>query len=515
MIKLKLNPNTESFSARITDIYIYAMLFVFPLFTGFHGYAEVTLSKYIFFVSVTALWLVTLFVVAIKDKIKPSINKLSLAEILVLLYLVICCVSAVFSTFKWSVLWGEGRYDGLITTFLCVGIFFGVSQFARPKKAYIHAAALAVSLNCIVAVFQLLGYNPLHLFPGDYNFYDAGTQFSSIFFGTIGNADLFSAYLCLILPLSTVYYISAGKRSFSILPCILLTAFCLFKSGVSGGILALGVTALIAAPFVITNGEKLRRALEIALVILASATIAFIVNITEADNGVTVDFYLSKIASVLLVLATFVTVLRLIFEKREFRKKTLQIFFSVCSAVVFASGLLIAYYWQGPYGTVYELSQLLHGNIQDSFGSSRILIWRKTLELVPNHLLLGGGPGTLAFRLDVDFSRFVAEIGKTLSTTVDNAHNEYLGILVNTGLLSLIAYMSAQFISLFKTVKFAKLSEFCGCFACALLCYWVQAFFGLGLFLVSPIMWLIWGLLVSSFRSEKATAVVDIEPVQD
>jgi len=515
MIKLKLKPNTESFSKRITDIYIYAMLFLFPLFTGFHGYAEITLSKYLFFVSVTALWLITLFVIAIKGKINPSANKLALAEILVLLYLVFCCVSAVFSSFKSSVLLGEGRFDGLATTLLCIGVFFGVSLFSRPKKAYIHAAALAVSLNCIVAVLQLLGYNPLHLFPGDYNFYDAETQFSSTFFGTIGNADLFSVYICLMLSVSAVYYISAEKRSFSILPCILLSAFCQLKSGVSGGFLALGVTALIAAPFVITNGEKLRRALEIALTILASAIFAFTVNITEVVSGVTVDFYLSKIASALLVLAAFVTVLRLMLGKREFKEKTLRIFFSVLSVVVFASGLLIAYYWQGPYGTVYELSQLMHGRIKDSFGSSRILIWKKTIELVPNHLLLGGGPGTLSLRLDVNFSRFVAETGKTLSTTVDNAHNEYLGILVNTGLLSLIAYLSAQFVSLFNAIKSAKLSEFCGCFACALLCYWVQAFFGLGLFLVSPIMWLFWGLLISSFRREKATVVVDIEPVQD
>ena len=104
MIKPKLKPNTESFSRRITDIYIYAMLFIFPLFTGFQGYAKITLSKYIFFVSVTALWLVILFLVAIKDRIKLGAKKLTLSAILVLLYLDFCCVSAVFSAFKSSVL---------------------------------------------------------------------------------------------------------------------------------------------------------------------------------------------------------------------------------------------------------------------------------------------------------------------------------------------------------------------------------------------------------------------------
>ncbi len=514
MINLKQKPNTDSFSCRVTDIYIYTMFFLFPLFTGFQGYAEITLSKYIFFVSVTALWLVALIVSAIKGKTKLGVHRLTLTGIFVLLYVIFCCASAVFSSFKASALQGEGRFDGLFTILLCAGIFFGVSLFARPKKAYIYAAALAVSLNCIIAVLQLLGYNPLHLFPGNYNFYDAGVKFSSTFFGTIGNADLFSAYICLILPLVSVYYINTEKRTFSLLPCVLLCAFCLFVCGVSGGILAIAVTAIIAAPFVITHGERLRRVFEIELVMLISAFLVFAVKVAETVNGVCVDFCFSKISAALLIITAIIAVLRLAVEKREFRQKPLQLIFTTLSAAFVGSGLLIAYYWRGPEGSVYELSQIMHGIIKDSFGSSRILIWRKALELVPERLLLGGGPGTLALRLDVNFSRFVEETGKTLSATVDNAHNDYLGILVNTGLLSLIAYTSAQCASLFKAVKAAKLSEFCFCLACGLLCYWVQAFFGLGLFLVSPIMWLIWGLLISSFRHEK-TDTVQSEPVQD
>ena len=511
---MKLKPNTESFSARITDIYIYIMLFLFPLFTGLHGYAEVTLSKYIFFVSITVLWLVVLFISAIKDKIKLGVRKLTIAGIFLLLYLCFCGISAILSSFNSAVLLGEGRFDGLVTTFLSVSIFFGISLFARPKKAYIYAAALAVSLNCIFALLQLLGYNPLFLFPGDYNFYDAGVEFSSTFLGTIGNADLFSAYLCLMLPLVSVYYIIAEKRVLALLPSVLLCAFCLFKSGVSGGVLAIAATAIIASPFIISNGNRLRRALEITLVILICSFFVFAVNISEAAKVVTLNFFFSKISAALLILIAIAAFLRLVLQKCEFAKKTLRLFFAALSTALVVSGLLIAYSWKGFAGSVYELSQLMHGNIKDSFGSSRILIWRKTLELVPEHLLLGGGPGALALRLDIRFSRVVEETGKALSSSVDNAHNEYLGILVNTGLLSLTSYMAAQCVSLFKAIKAANKSEFCACLACALLCYWVQAFFGLGLFLVSPIMWLIWGLLISSFRCEKIEAVQS-EPVPD
>ena len=151
-------------------------------------------------------------------------------------------------------------------------------------------------------------------------------------------------------------------------------------------------------------------------------------------------------------------------------------------------------------GTLFELSQVLHGHLEDSYGSSRVLIWRKLLALVPAHPLFGGGPGTLALRLDLHFSRTVAETGKTISTFVDNSHNVYLGILVNTGALSLAAYLAAMTATLRDTAR--SRAVLAAPLACALLCYWVQDFFGLGLFLVAPLMWIFWGLAAAKSAAE-------------
>ncbi|MEG2677884.1 MAG: O-antigen ligase family protein, partial [Oscillospiraceae bacterium] len=142
----------------------------------------------------------------------------------------------------------------------------------------------------------------------------------------------------------------------------------------------------------------------------------------------------------------------------------------------------------------------------DSFGSSRILIWRKCAELIPGRLLLGSGPGTLALHLDVGFSRFVAETGQTLETVVDNAHNEYLGILLNTGLFSLLAYLSAMSASLWRAIRSSSNTPAFLCIACAVLCYWIQSFFGLGLLIVSPLMWVLWGLLATSLHGERPSS---------
>lgn len=502
MTKLKQKSNFKAASFRITDGYIYLMLLLFPLFTGFEGYANITFSKYMFFVSATAVWLISVTVCALAGGNKVFRSKRSFVGFLVILYFIICCISASVSPYKTSVLIGAGRFDGLVTTFLCVGIMLGVSFFARPKQGYLYAAAAAATINCIIAVLQILGYNPLWLFPDDYGFYDAGIKFSSTFFGTIGNADLFSAYICLILPFACVHYITSETRPLLLLPTVLVLSFCLFFCGVSGGILALGVTVLLAAPFVVRTGENLRRLLELGALVSFAALLAISFKANMTDGGVILGFILSRFSYFLIFSIIAAAVLRLVFRKSEFTEKRLRVFFSLLSAVSIVSGFAAAYFWKGMEGSVYELSQILHGSIEDSFGSSRILIWRKSLELVPGHLLLGGGSGTLAMRLDLSFSRFVEETGKTLYTTVDNAHNDYLGILVNTGLLSLFAYVFAQGLSLIKAVKSARPEALC--LACAVLCYWVQAFFGLGLFLVSPLMWLLWGLLVSALRREKS-----------
>lgn len=503
MKKLRTALKSKNFPFWITDKYIYAMLFIFPLFTGFHGYTQVTVSKYIFFASITSLWLAALLIGVINAKFRISLKHLGTISFLLIFYFFFCCVSSVFSPFKASVIFGKGRFDGLVTIFLCTCICLGVARFARPKPAYIYAAAASSSLNCIVAVIQLFGLNPLKLFPGEYTYFDAGTKFSSVFLGTIGNADLFSALLCLALPLTAVYYITSEKRQTALLFAIALSSFCLFTCRVAGGILAFIVCVVVTVPFIVTDSRRLCRMTEVLSLLCLSLFASTSFETLEQSGSVAVSFFFSRRSAALLILSIFFIVLRFIFEGREFSQKALRTFFLVLSVSFFAAGVIIIYYWKGTEGTVYEISQFLHGNTDDKFGSSRILIWRNVLKLVPERLLLGGGPGTLPLRLDLHFSRYVEETGKTLRSYVDNAHNDYLGILVNTGLLSLIPYMAAQCISLIKSAKAAKLSSFCACLACSLICYWIQAFFGLGLFLVSPVMWLIWGLLLSSLRCNK------------
>ncbi|HBD86136.1 MAG TPA: hypothetical protein DC001_01765, partial [Clostridiales bacterium] len=93
---------------------------------------------------------------------------------------------------------------------------------------------------------------------------------------------------------------------------------------------------------------------------------------------------------------------------RSGRGRPAHICCAACASAA-AGALAAIFFWPGTEGTMYELSQFLHGHIDDSFGSSRILIWRETLGVIAERPLLGGGPDTLTLRTDMDFSRYVAE----------------------------------------------------------------------------------------------------------
>lgn len=486
----------------LTDKYIYVMLTLYPLFVGFHGYTRLTASKFVFFAAATSLWLIALIFVQLIPSKRSPMRRLGLFQWLIIIYAALCIVSALLSDRGQYVLMGAGRYDGLLTELLLVSIFLGISQFAVMKRGYIYALALSASICCIIGILQLWGVDFLKLFPSGFTYYDGGIKYSGEFFGTIGNVDPFSEFLCLALPLFSVYYITAKNRCFLLLFPASLCCFCLFVSSVSGGKLALLACVLISTPFVLKSSGRLLRALELFFVLCIPLALSLAFHGEQSQGIINAGFCFGTPSLVILICSAVLLFLHLALSKKRFSPRRLSVFFAVSSGLIVTIGLVAVFFFgTAAGGTMGELSQLLHGNVDDSFGSSRILIWRRALELFRETPLLGGGPGTFSLRADIHFSRFVEETGKTLTSSVDNAHNIYLGMLVNTGVVSLLFFLGAAFASLVRAAK-SRFSPTAFALGCSLFCYWIQGFFALGLFLVSPLAWIIWGLLAVELRGK-------------
>lgn len=478
------------------------MLLIFPLFPGFSGYANITFSKYMFFVVCTGLWLAALAVTLLYHRESGGSFKLHHAAALA--FALVCLFSWLCSPHRSASLIGAGRYDGLATQLLYVCIFLGISAFGSADKRHIVCLGIGAALCSAVGIVQLFNIDIFGLFPGDYSHYDSGIRYSGAFLGSMGNTNVLSAYYCLALPVLFASPVLWKKRGawLSLIP-LCLGCFVLVRAKVSGGFVGLGFGALAAAPLILTDMGRVRRALVYAAAVFcsAAAALAFAPEYSLA-TGFAWSFRFSLMPAAALCAALLCIALAAILGKIKLAPsaKTLRRFFLLLSIAALALALLFVYFSPATEGTIYELSQVMHGNMDEKFGSSRILIWRECLALFGDRPLLGGGPDTLALRVDVSFSRFVEETGQTLRSGVDNAHNEYIGYLINTGILGLLAYLFLLVLGLRAWLKGLLRPEICalglGC-----LCYCAQSFFALGLPLVAPMFWICLALLFSSENS--------------
>lgn len=426
----------------VTDKFIILMLAVFPLWTGFQGYANITFSKFLFFVAATVVWMLLVVIGAAVSGERPAVRGGSWA---VLALAAAAFVSAAFSPYGADVLLGAGRYDGLVSLLLYCFIFLGVSAYGRHRPAYVWALAFSLTVCCAVSLLQLLGHDPLNLFPGDMDYFDHGIKYSAEFLGNIGNVDVFAALLTAAVPFLLGDYVCSGEKRDRWL--LLPAAFGLFiavESGVASAKAGLAAGFVLGA-LVLLQKKRLKRLGIAAIVVAAAAALAMNVHFTQ--SGVVLGAAPAETAS---------------------QSETAD------------------------PGTLYELNQILHGHLEDSYGSGRVGIWRQLLEVYPQRPVVGGGPGTVSDRVDIQYSRYVKETGKTLRTRVDNAHNEYLGYLMDEGALGLGAYLTLIALTLIRWIKGRKRRS--AALGCGLAGYWVQSFFGIGLCLVLPVIWLLWGL---------------------
>lgn len=491
MDNLTLAPDGER--ERITDVYLAVMLFAFPLFYGFEGYANITFSKYLFLLSATGLWLAALLITT-PGKRRCRGARPGFAQYAALAFLGVSALSWLRSPWRAESLIGAGRYDGLLITLCYVLIFLGVSLYARPKLLHAGAFAGGIGLCCVVGVLQLFGADPLGLFPAGYGYYDAGILYSGAYLGTIGNTNILDAALCTALPLFAGLYICLGGKSALFLLPLAPGCFVLARTGGSGAALAFAVCALAAAPLLLTSLPRLRRGLRCASLILAALAAALAYCPDYRNQVLTPRFSLSPAALAAGAAACAALALSLL-RPRGFApsRRALLRFFLALDASLAAGGFLLLYFGPWEDGALYEIGRVLHGEFSDEFGSSRLRIWRETLALVPERPLLGGGPGTLAARLEIEFSRYVPETGATLTSFVDNAHCIYLGYLVNCGILGLLAYLALLLCAALK----ARRAPMTAPFALGALCAAVHGLFGLGLFLSEPFFWIMLGLICS------------------
>lgn len=130
--------------------------------------------------------------------------------------------------------------------------------------------------------------------------------------------------------------------------------------------------------------------------------------------------------------------------------------------------------------------ELVKGNVDDSYGTNRIFIWKETLKVVPKYLLHGAG---------IDNFYYAFDGGPIIyrNMAFDKAHNEYLQTLVTQGIFTAISYIALYGYVVFYGIRNSiKKKEVY--LVLPVIGYVVQAFFSISVIELAPIFYMALGL---------------------
>ena len=408
---------------------------LFPLL-NFGSYRSITRDKWICMLILTGITLVCFVIDAFSRRISRPRHLPLLCGLGLLAWILLSCL---FSPLPGSPWWlGAGRRDGLASwlCYLCLFFLFSFSKVRR--EPVLISAGFSVLVFLLVVLLQRSGQNPFGLYPDSGGYHDA-PQYQ----GTIGNIDMCSGWLVIVCGL--------------FLPSFLENARSVFRNRSGSGI----------------SGAALSRFLFTFLTLSAAVFLLVTMNV---ESGL--------LAIGVLVIWNLIRFLP--------KKKRLPVL-----AVLLAVMILLVCFCPGQSGVLWELHETFQGRPQFSFGSVRMGLWIRSLNMLreENRLLAGTGPDTYALRFGTFLNRY--ELAhpdeEFLPGTYDSPHCEYLALLSNCGIPALLCFLALILAGCLGLPAWRD----------SVLGYGVQAFFSFSVCIVAPIFWVVLGLSLSGIQEGK------------
>ena len=382
---------------------------------------------------------------------------------------------------------GATRHEGLAAKLLYGGIFLCMSLYPPRWRGTLTAAGTALMLFCGVVAWQYMGGNPLGLFPEGRSIY---TNYE--FQGTIGNIDMVSGYLSLVVPMLLAgFLLLSGWTRGWMLAAGTLGVLLLLCMEVQSGLIVLGALLVWVAGYGLCHPECRRGSLWMLSLACLCAALRTALRMPWLDGTETLTLMWSGMVLRLLLVAVLLGVSAETWGRTTrfaLRPRTLVVAVAMLLAVALLALALVDL--PASMGGLYELSEILHGRPQDSFGSYRLGVWRNSLIIARQHLFTGTGPNTFLFAMQEQ----LAAAGLVYPETFDSAHNGYVTILVENGLPALVMYVAFLGTMLLLGVRRAKRRPWLWVTTLAIGCYAIQDFFSFSICLVSPMFWAVLGM---------------------
>lgn len=239
---------------KIRKIYLISILGIYPLFPGLHGYEDISREKIVFFVLCSLALFIAL---AVSRDRKDFLSRAGLSEIAAFIFAAAAALSFLFSRIEREKLLLGQNYDGLILILLFVLVFFALSGGIYKREDIVMILFVSSLLAALVCVLQLMGLNPLRLYPEGARLSGRGKDYSGVYLGTFGNQNLLSAYFSLLAPFFIWEIIfSKNPRRFWLFVPAALFVFISVRLRQSAFLISFSVCLLLALLIRVAGGRR-------------------------------------------------------------------------------------------------------------------------------------------------------------------------------------------------------------------------------------------------------------------
>ena len=456
----------------LISVYMISIITVMPFYFT-DGYGRIGTNKYEFFYKETMLmgkailpvlgvfWLVLLLKEwkrnkKLLSKLYLRMKKLSLSatDLFAIFYGIALTFSYLHSDYKEMTAYGNawkganGWYMGLSTQLLFLGIYFAVSRLWKPGKWL-----LSLWIPVTLVVYLLGCCNRFGVYPIEME------HASPWFISTIGNINWYCGYIVTVF-FGLLYYWWTGTIR-NRWADILLAVYCvvgfgaLLTQGSGSGMLTLGVMCLVFFLLSLESGQKMQRLWMMAVLLGIACTITYILRKCFAERFNYTDTLMdlltdTPMAVLILLFGLGMYLLTAYWNKQgRYPQRCFVILGKVMIWLAVGVTLLavaaIALNTRKP-GSLGSLSENPFFTFDMDWGSSRgatwiagIWCWRDQ-DLLGK--LLGIGPDCMSSYIHLGTNpELLAMVQKEFpGLRLTNAHCEWLTILINEGVLGLLAF---------------------------------------------------------------------------
>lgn len=483
----ELTTMTKKIQKIATIIFIAVVLWMIPLYhqgmfnqiteAKFTLYRNTSLITFAILIAATLTQITIAIITNIKTKqpinLKNQLSKISITDWLVLTYIITAIIAYLIQDWQINtILWGyPARRMGLMSQIFFALTYYYVSRHFTPLKAAFNATkseppkitnqytpqATILCAGMMLVAFTVMLLGLLHRFwldpTGILEGIHPGWVFNAL--STIGNPNRYSGYIALMLPFGLFFYWQTKNKIIRITAGI-YTAIAA-ATGVTQNsesyFFALFFILLTFFHFSFKTNDKMKRLLEIIIITLASFVIIGIIQ-TQVYIEMTLQIkalslFISqsiwtKIA-LGITIALYITFYRLDKKGKININKWKKLRNSIHIATLTGIMLIITYIILNTKEILPETLRtggfLLFDN---EWGSHRGFIWRIAIatfaELPPLQQVFGAGsegfyPASVAYFSEELYAQFQGK------SAVIEPHNEWLGALVNSGIIGAAAYI--------------------------------------------------------------------------